>query len=49
MVFGKAFLLLRAMARGNKQIQQRLFDRLDILLGLQGAEAQMAECLTEVR
>ena len=36
------------MARGNEQVQQRLFDRLDMLLNIQGAEAKMAECLTEV-
>ena len=36
------------MARGNEQVQQRLFDRMDMLLNIQGAEAEMAEALTEV-
>ena len=36
------------MARGNEAVQQRLFDRLDMLLNIQGAEGAMAEALTEV-
>ena len=36
------------MARGNDQVQQRLFDRIDMLLNVQGAEPKMAECITEV-
>ena len=36
------------MARGNELVQQRLFDRLDMLLNIQGADQQMAECITEV-
>lgn len=37
------------MARGNDIVQQRLFDRLDLLLNIQGAEANLADALTEVR
>jgi hypothetical protein len=48
-IFQKAFILLKVMARGNEGIQQRLFDRLDMLLNIQGAEAEMALALTEVR
>ena len=47
-IFQKAFELLKAMARGNPTVQQRLFDRLDILLNIQGAESQMAQALVEV-
>ena len=36
------------MARGNEVVQRRLFDRMDILLAIEGAENQMAEALTEV-
>ena len=47
-IFDKSFMLLKCMARGNEQVQQRLFDRIDLLLNVQGAEPKMAECLTEV-
>ena len=47
-VFQKTFMLLRAMARGNRVVQGRLFDRLDMLLSKEGAAAELAECLTEV-
>lgn len=47
-IFQKCFLLLKAMARGNPEVQRRLFDRLDMLLTIEGAEAEMAEALTEV-
>ena len=48
-IFEKSFTLLRVMARGNEHVQQRLFDRLDMILNVRGAEPKMAECLTEVR
>lgn len=48
-VFQQAFCLLQAMARGNEIVQQRLFDRLDMLLNIKGAEPEMAQALTEVR
>ncbi|XP_064638655.1 inositol 1,4,5-trisphosphate receptor type 3-like isoform X2 [Lineus longissimus] len=48
MVFKKTFILLQRLARGNEVVQQRLFDRLDKLLTIQGAEAEMAIALTEV-
>ncbi|XP_076454279.1 inositol 1,4,5-trisphosphate-gated calcium channel ITPR3-like isoform X3 [Babylonia areolata] len=47
-VFQKTFMLLRAMARGNRVVQGRLFDRLDMLLSKEGAAAELSECLTEV-
>ena len=48
-IFRKSFRLLKAMARGNVLVQQRLFDRLDILLNIKGAEPELAEALIEVR
>jgi len=36
------------MARGNKLVQGRLFDRLDMLLSKEGAGHELAEALTEV-
>ena len=36
------------MARNNKLVQGRLFDRLDMLLSKDGAGQELAECLTEV-
>ncbi len=42
-------MLLKVMARGNEAVQQRLFDRLDMLLNIQGAENEMAEALIEVK
>ncbi len=48
-IFRKCFALLKVMARGNDTVQHRLFDRLDMLLNIQGAEPEMAEALVEVR
>ncbi|XP_078311676.1 inositol 1,4,5-trisphosphate-gated calcium channel ITPR2-like [Crassostrea virginica] len=47
-VLQRAFTLLRLMARNNKLVQGRLFDRLDMLLSKKGAEQELAECITEV-
>ncbi|XP_065834186.1 inositol 1,4,5-trisphosphate receptor type 3-like isoform X2 [Oscarella lobularis] len=47
-VFRKCFSLLQALARGNAVVQQRLYSRLDRLLTIRGAEAQMANALAEV-
>ncbi|KAI0213921.1 Inositol 1,4,5-trisphosphate receptor type 3, partial [Lamellibrachia satsuma] len=47
-IFRKCFSFLKAMARENVLVQQRLFDRLDLLLNIQGAESEMAEALIEV-
>ncbi|XP_070537450.1 LOW QUALITY PROTEIN: inositol 1,4,5-trisphosphate-gated calcium channel ITPR3-like [Ptychodera flava] len=47
-IFKKCFELLRVMARGNDIVQIRLYDRLDVLLNIKGAEAEMARALTEV-
>ncbi|XP_061178320.1 inositol 1,4,5-trisphosphate receptor type 2-like [Saccostrea echinata] len=47
-VLQRAFTLLKLMARDNKLVQGRLFDRLDMLLSKRGAEAELAECITEV-
>ncbi|KAK3094787.1 hypothetical protein FSP39_006217 [Pinctada imbricata] len=46
--FQKTFILLKMMARNNKLVQGRLFDRLDMLLSKEGAGQELAECLTEV-
>ncbi|XP_067668084.1 inositol 1,4,5-trisphosphate-gated calcium channel ITPR2-like [Haliotis asinina] len=47
-VFKKTFTLLKFMARNNKQVQGRLFDRLEMLLSKDGAPAELADCITEV-
>ena len=36
------------MARSNKTVQTRLFDRVDLLLSKEGAPGELAEALTEV-
>ncbi|XP_048744986.2 inositol 1,4,5-trisphosphate receptor type 2-like isoform X4 [Ostrea edulis] len=47
-VFQRTFTLLKLLARGNKLVQGRLFDRLDMLLATEGAGEELAECITEV-
>ena len=47
-MFQKTFTLLKMLARENKMVQERLFDRLDLLLSKEGAAPELAECLTEV-
>ncbi|CAG2225795.1 unnamed protein product [Mytilus edulis] len=47
-VYQLTFTLLKMMARQNKTVQGRLFDRLDMLLSKEGAGTELAECLTEV-
>lgn len=47
-VFEKTFILLKRLARENKVVQERLFDRLDLLLSKEGAAPELAEALTEV-
>ncbi|XP_077862152.1 inositol 1,4,5-trisphosphate-gated calcium channel ITPR1-like [Saccoglossus kowalevskii] len=47
-IIKKAFLCLQRMARGNEIVQKSMFDRLDILLDVKGAEAEMAKAFTEV-
>ena len=47
-IFRQCFTLLKVMARGNALVQQRLFDRLDLILSIKGTEPQMAEALIEV-
>ena len=49
LVFEKSFRLLTVLARGNPVVQKHIFDRLDSLLETEGAEADLAESLTEVR
>ena len=39
---------MKAMARNNPGVQQRLFDRFDLLLDIVGAEDNMADALIEV-
>ena len=39
---------MKAMARGNIIVQQRLFDRLDMMLNIIGAEPELALALIEV-
>jgi len=43
-----SFKLLKAISRGNSVVQARLYDRLDFLLKVKGAEPEMAEAVTEV-
>lgn len=47
-VLEKTFTLMKLMAHNNKIVQGRLFDRLDMLLGKQGAGPELADALTEV-
>ncbi|XP_023930445.1 inositol 1,4,5-trisphosphate receptor type 3 [Lingula anatina] len=47
-VFQKALGLLTVMARGNASVQERLFNRLDVLLNVKGAEQELGEALAEV-
>lgn len=44
-----SFKLLKAISRGNAAVQGRLFDQLDFLLGVKGAEPEMADAVLEVR
>lgn len=48
-MFQRTFTLLKLMARNNKLVQGRLFDRLDLLLSTEGAGEELAECITEVK
>lgn len=43
-----SFRLLKAICRGNPTVQARLFDQLDFLLQVKGAEPEMAEAVLEV-
>ena len=36
------------MARDNAQVQNRIFERIDLLLEVQGAHSELAAMLTEV-
>ncbi|KAI8488683.1 hypothetical protein Bbelb_337120, partial [Branchiostoma belcheri] len=47
-IFKKCFKLLRVLARGNEIVQLRLFERLDDLLKVRGAEVEMAKAITEI-
>nr|XP_006820066.1 PREDICTED: uncharacterized protein LOC100369931 [Saccoglossus kowalevskii] len=47
-IFKKCFILLRVLARGNTDVQMRLFERLDILLNLNCAGEEMAKAIKEV-
>jgi len=47
-VFKRCFTLLKLMARGNELIQKRTFDRLNMLLSIEGAVPEMADALIEV-
>ena len=49
LILRKALVLLRALARDNTVVQQRIFDRLDELLEVQGVEDEIASALVEVR
>ncbi|OWF37431.1 Inositol 1,4,5-trisphosphate receptor type 3 [Mizuhopecten yessoensis] len=47
-IFRKTFTLLKLMSRLNKLVQNRLFDRLDLLLKVQGVEVELADCIAEL-
>ncbi|CAD5113406.1 DgyrCDS2578 [Dimorphilus gyrociliatus] len=47
-VLAHTFLLLKHLTRSNKTVQERLFNRLDILLTVEGAEPELGEALVEV-
>ena len=39
---------LQVMARDNAQVQNRIFERIDLLLEVQGTHSELAAMLTEV-
>ena len=39
---------LQVMARDNAQVQNRIFERIDLLLEVQGTHSELAVMLTEV-
>lgn len=43
-----SFRFLKAISRGNDAVQIRLFDQLDFMLRVKGAEPEMAEAVLEV-
>ncbi|KAI0214643.1 hypothetical protein LSAT2_000247 [Lamellibrachia satsuma] len=47
-IFCKCFRLLKGLARGNSKVQLCLFERVDQLLAIRGAEAEMAEAVIQV-
>ena len=47
-IFRKGFLVLRGMTRGNSSMRELMFDRIDDILCVVGAESEMALALAEV-
>ncbi len=43
-----AFRFLKALSRGNPDVQQRLYDRLEFLLAIRCAESELGETIGEV-
>lgn len=47
-VLANTFLLLKYLTKSNETVQERLFNRLDMLLLIEGAEQELAEVIREV-
>lgn len=47
-IFRKGFLLLKGMTRGDKDMRETMFDHIDDMLAVKGAESEMALALQEV-
>lgn len=47
-IFRKGFLLLKGMTRGDKNMRETMFDHIDDMLAVKGAESEMALALQEV-
>lgn len=47
-ILKKCLHLLKALARGNDQVQMRMFERLDTLLHIKVVESELAVALKEV-
>ena len=45
----KSLRLLRALAKGNEQVQKRIYGRMDSLLKVKVVESEVAMTLKEVR
>ena len=47
-LLSKALVLLRDLVRDNPTIQTEVFQRLDLLLGIQSCQKQLADALIQV-
>ena len=47
-VIRKSLTLLRAMAMNNADVENRIFESLDFLLSIEGAESELGQLISEV-